>query len=92
MLKLTHPSQAGYNYENNRFEVEAYQKQEQVNRLLQGVIGTQFFDKWKQNNWVSAFGLPTKTDYNEYTSLPGQYFLQFQNGGIALICNSANVC
>ncbi|KAI4141949.1 MAG: hypothetical protein LQ341_003366 [Variospora aurantia] len=83
---------AGYNYENNRFEVEAYQKQEQVNRLLTGVIGTQFMDKWKQNNWVSAFGLPTNQDYNEYPNLPGQYFLQFQNGGIQLVCNSANVC
>ncbi|KAL8649937.1 MAG: hypothetical protein Q9226_005359 [Calogaya cf. arnoldii] len=85
---------AGYDYDRIPFEIEAYQKQEQVNKLLQDVIGTQFMDKWKQNNWKSVFGFPTRTSYHDYTAqnLPGQYYLPFQYGGIPLKCNSANVC
>ncbi|KAL9005057.1 MAG: hypothetical protein Q9180_009816, partial [Flavoplaca navasiana] len=85
---------AGCNYKNNAFEEEANQAEEATNTLLDYIVGTQFFEKWKQNNWALAFGFPTMTTYYDYTSagLPGRYFLQFQRGGIPLICDQANVC
>ncbi|KAL8957508.1 MAG: hypothetical protein Q9193_005237 [Seirophora villosa] len=87
--KLTQSSQAGHSCRNDALEAEAYQKQKQVNRLLQDSIGTQFIDKRKQNNWVSTFGLSAQTDFISYANLPGQCLLQFENGGNPLVCNWA---
>ncbi|KAL8831905.1 MAG: hypothetical protein Q9170_005098 [Blastenia crenularia] len=83
---------AGNNYTENVLEKEAYATQELVDGLLDDNIGTQFFDKWKNNNWAAPFGLPTKRNYTDYQGLPGQYYLPFENGGIPLVCNSARQC
>lgn len=79
--------QAGFDYNEDVLEKEAFVKQEQVNGLLQDVIGTQFFDYWKRNNWAGPFGPPTRTNYIEYPALPNQYYLPFQNGGLTLVCD-----
>lgn len=73
-------------------EKEAYTKQEEVDGLLDDYIGTQFFDKWKSNNWATPFGLPKQKNYDSYNSNPGQYNLPFDRGGIPLVCNPAGQC
>ncbi|KAL8916285.1 MAG: hypothetical protein Q9208_008596 [Pyrenodesmia sp. 3 TL-2023] len=83
---------AGLDYDENALEKEADAKAEQVNGLLDNDIGTQFFDKWKTNNWAEPFGFPDQKNYTEYPTRPGQFYLRFQNGGLTLLCNSARQC
>ncbi|KAL8652105.1 MAG: hypothetical protein Q9210_002878 [Variospora velana] len=76
-----------FSYRANPFEDEAFEKQEQVNKLLQDPIGTLFMDKWKLNDWAARIGSPTRTDYETHPDRPGEYHLRFQRGSITLSCN-----
>ncbi|KAL9016221.1 MAG: hypothetical protein Q9185_006421 [Variospora sp. 1 TL-2023] len=79
--------QYGFSYRANPFEDEAFVKQQQVNKLLQDPLGTQFMDIWKLNNWAARIGSPTRTGYESDPARPGEYHLRFQRGSITLNYN-----
>ncbi|KAL8652934.1 MAG: hypothetical protein Q9226_004052 [Calogaya cf. arnoldii] len=83
---------AGFDYFQTPFEVEAFRKQEQVNKLLEDEVGTQFMDQWKWNFWVTTLGLPTRTEYVKSRNQPGRYFLPFQRGSAMLDCKPTGEC
>ncbi|KAI4253795.1 MAG: hypothetical protein L6R42_007447 [Xanthoria sp. 1 TBL-2021] len=83
---------AGFDYFRNPFEMEAFQKQEQVNKLLEDEVGTQFMDNWKSNFWATTLGLPTRTEYVWSPNEPSRYFLPFQSGSATLDCNPTSEC
>ncbi|KAI4275026.1 MAG: hypothetical protein LQ337_003514 [Flavoplaca oasis] len=83
---------AGYSYFRNPYEVEAFEKQEQVNELLEDPIGTQFMDLWKTNFWATTLGLPIRRNYIRSPIRPGQFALPFQNGRATLDCKPSGEC
>ncbi|KAL8887939.1 MAG: hypothetical protein Q9215_004550 [Flavoplaca cf. flavocitrina] len=83
---------AGYSYFHNPYEIEAYEKQEQVNELLEDRIGTQFMDLWKTNFWATTLGLPIRRQYIRSPIRPGQFALPFQNGRVTLDCKPSGEC
>lgn len=91
-LQAAKAYQAGYSYFRNPYEVEAFEKQEQVNELLEDPIGTQFMDLWKTNFWATTLGLPIRRNYIRSPIRPGQFALPFQNGRATLDCKPSGEC
>ncbi|KAL8756278.1 MAG: hypothetical protein Q9199_003043 [Rusavskia elegans] len=92
LVELQPLPMAGFDYFRNLFEMEAFQKQEQVNKLLEDEVGTQFMDNWKSNFWATTLGLPTRTEYVLSPNEPSRYFLPFQSGSATLDCNPTGEC
>ena len=81
-------SQAGFDYNNNIMESDAFAKQELMNSLLFNPIGFQFATIWKNKNLGATLGLPTARSFTLLFSFSGFriFALPMQRGRMTIVC------
>ncbi len=69
---------AGFSYEKNVMEKDAYAIEDDVDQLLFTDLGRHFFQVWRDHNLFSALGYPIRKTYT-YSS-PSIHELEFEKG------------